>query len=57
MRDKSHTEQIERWARFVKNNPDKWKKEHTLFINAQIEKANEFYSQLDKKTIRKLRKF
>lgn len=55
-RDKSHVEQIERWANFVKNNPGKWKKEHTAFINAQINKANEFYNNLnDKEFVKKLR--
>ncbi len=55
MRTKSHEEQIERWANFVKNNPDKWKQEHTRFINAQITKANEFYRTLPVETVKKLR--
>jgi len=46
-RDKSHMEQVERWAEYVKNNPD-WKKKHTEFINAQIEIANRFYKNLAK---------
>ena len=25
MRGKSHAEQIERWAKYVRENPDKWK--------------------------------
>ena len=25
MRDKSHEEQIERWAKFVRENPNEWK--------------------------------
>lgn len=41
-----HIEQIERWAHFVKNNPDKWKKIHTEFINAQFEKHNRFVKNL-----------
>jgi hypothetical protein len=45
-RDKSHEEQIERWAKFVRENPDKWKKEHTKFINSVILKARAFYSRL-----------
>lgn len=56
MRDKSHIEQIERWANFVKNNPNKWKQEHTKFINAQISKANEFYKNLNPELIKKLKK-
>jgi hypothetical protein len=30
-RDESHEEQMERWARFVKENPRKWKKIETVF--------------------------
>lgn len=37
----SHQDQVEEWANFVKNNPDKWKAQHTKFINAQINMANE----------------
>ena len=39
-------EQVERWANFVKNNPDKWKKIHTKFINAQFEKHRAFIKRL-----------
>ena len=39
-------EQVERWALFVKDNPDKWKKQHTEFINAQFEKHNMFIKNL-----------
>jgi len=46
MRDPSHMEQIEQWANFVKNNPDKWKKIHTEFIDAQITKALDFIDRL-----------
>jgi len=38
-------EAVEKWALFVKNNPDNWKKIHTEFINAQFEKA---YKAIDK---------
>ncbi len=60
MRDKTHLEQIERWGKFVKENPDSWKKEHTQFIDAQIEKSWKFYERLKKTSggdekIRKLR--
>ena len=41
-----HMEQVERWALFVKDNPDKWKKQHTEFINAQFEKHNIFIKNL-----------
>jgi len=37
---------VERWALFVKNNPDKWKAIHTKFIDAQFEKSREFYKRL-----------
>ncbi len=40
-------EQIERWANFIKLNKD-WKKHHTPFIDAQINKANKFYKELSK---------
>ncbi|MFP4424180.1 MAG: hypothetical protein ACLFP2_03020 [Candidatus Woesearchaeota archaeon] len=41
------TEQIERWAEFVKNNPS-WKKEHTKLIDAQFAKSKAFYDRLSK---------
>ena len=41
-----HLEQVERWAHFVKNNPDKWKNIHTEFINAQFEKHRRFIKNL-----------
>ena len=61
-RDKSHNEQIVRWANFIKNNPDKWRKQHTSFINAQINNANDKYEKLKKmsngkKIIQELRNF
>jgi hypothetical protein len=46
MRDISHKQQIERWARFILDNPETWKAEHTKFINGQVEKANSFYERL-----------
>ncbi|HLC32590.1 MAG TPA: hypothetical protein VJJ82_02080 [Candidatus Nanoarchaeia archaeon] len=47
MRDATHMEHVVRWARFVKENPTKWKAQHTEFINAIYEKAG---SALDKIT-------
>ena len=38
--------EIDRWIRFMKENPDKWKKVHTQFINAQFSKANNFIKRL-----------
>ena len=39
-------EAVERWANFVKNNPDKWKKVHTEFIDAQFKKSEDFIKRL-----------
>ena len=38
MRDPSHMESVERWANYIRNNPNEWKAQHTAFINAQFEK-------------------
>lgn len=46
MRDKTHDEQIERWARYVKNNPGKWKSKIKPFIDGQIIMARRFYKKL-----------
>ncbi len=48
MRDKSHNDQIERWAKFMLENPDKWKKFHTEFINAQFEHSDRVIENLSK---------
>ena len=40
------TTQIERWAKYVKDNPDSWKKVHTEFINSQFEKHQAFVKRL-----------
>ncbi|MBI2449725.1 hypothetical protein HYV49_05510 [Candidatus Pacearchaeota archaeon] len=49
MRDKSHMEQVEKWAEYVRNNPrDKWKKVINLLMNATYQKADEFYKRLEK---------
>lgn len=45
MRDKTHAEQIKRWAEYVKNNPD-WKKKLKPFLDSQIIIANRFYNNL-----------
>ena len=34
MRDKTHNEQIERWAIYVKENPNEWKKKVKPFIDS-----------------------
>jgi len=46
LRDKSHLEQVERWAKFIRDNPGKWKKQHQEFIDAQIIVSRRFYSKL-----------
>jgi len=48
-RDKSHAEQVERWAEFVKSNPQSvWKKETKNLIDSQIIIARRFYENLEK---------
>lgn len=37
----SHSDQVEEWATYIKNNPDKWREQHTLFVNSQIIMARE----------------
>ena len=61
MRDKTHAEQIERWAKYVKENPSKWKKNLKPFLDSQIIMSRRFYSKLaetkdGKKKIEILRK-
>ena len=47
--DKSHMEQVEKWAEFVRNNPrEKWKRAVNLLVNAVYQKADEFYKNLEK---------
>lgn len=46
MRDKTHKEQVERWARYCKENPNKWKSKLKPFLDAQIIMARRFYKRL-----------
>lgn len=46
MRDKTHEEQIERWAKFVRDNPDKWKIRFKDFLDSQVIMARRFYKKL-----------
>lgn len=39
------SEEIDRWIRYMKENPD-WKKVHTQFINAQYSKCYGFIDRL-----------
>jgi hypothetical protein len=45
MRDKTHSEQVERWANYVKNNPD-WKKKLKPFLDSQIIISRRIYKKL-----------
>ena len=45
MRDKSHSDQVERWARYVKENSD-WKKKLKPFLDSQIIISNRFYKKI-----------
>ena len=55
MREKSHEDQIERWAKYVKENPDKWKAQLKPFLDSQIIMARRFYKKLAKTTEGKLK--
>ncbi|MFA5173574.1 MAG: hypothetical protein WC438_00145 [Candidatus Pacearchaeota archaeon] len=46
MRDKTHIEQVERWAKYCRDNPDKCKAELKPFIDSQFIMARRFYSEL-----------
>ncbi len=46
MRDATHDDHIVRWALFVKNNPDKWKRIHSEIIDAQFKMSEDFYGRL-----------
>lgn len=48
MRDKTHSEQIKRWAEYVKSHPKKWKGKLKPFLDAQIIISKRFYSNLAK---------
>lgn len=59
-RDKTHSEQIERWAVYVRENPNKWKSKIKPFFDSQIIMARRFYKKLaetpeGKEKIKKLR--
>jgi hypothetical protein len=61
MRDRSHSEQVIRWAEYVKKHPRSvWIKEVKPLIDSQIIMANNFYERLAEteggiEKIRKLR--
>ena len=46
-RDKTHMEQVERWAEFVKTHPrEVWIKQTGPLVDSQIIMANRFYERL-----------
>jgi hypothetical protein len=60
-RDKTHEEQIERWAEFVRDNPTEWKAKLVPFIDGQILLSRRFYEKLTQtpegmQTIKELRR-
>ncbi|HIH31293.1 TPA: hypothetical protein HA235_01165 [Candidatus Woesearchaeota archaeon] len=48
MRDVSHADFVGRWANFVKDNPNKWRKFHNDFINSQIRSSRGFIERLSR---------
>jgi len=47
MRDKTHNEQIERWAEYVRETPRAvWKPKFNEFIDAQFDMADKFRAKL-----------
>ncbi|MDD4878533.1 MAG: hypothetical protein PHO02_05860 [Candidatus Nanoarchaeia archaeon] len=49
------SEEIDRWIKFMKDNPTKWKAIHTKIINAYIKRAIEKRKQLFKNPIERER--
>ena len=48
MRDKTHADFIERWADFVKKNPDRWQPILDEFIDSQYNMHDKFIERLRK---------
>lgn len=44
----SHEDQIVEWANYIKQNPSKWRAQHTQFLNSQIEMANAALERIKK---------
>ena len=42
------SEEIDRWVKYMKENPSTWKKTHTAFIDAQFSKSLAFIERLSK---------
>lgn len=45
-RDKTHKEQVRRWAEYVREHPKEWKKKLKPFLDAQIIMARRFFEKL-----------
>ena len=48
MRDKTHSEFVEKWAEYCKDNMKECQNQVAVFINSQIENSNAFYERLAK---------
>ena len=46
MRDKTHIDELERWARYVYDNPDKWKQKIKPFLDSQIKISQRAYKKI-----------
>lgn len=46
MRDKSHLQQVERWAEFCRSHPYEWKMVQKEFINAQFAMSERFFKKM-----------
>ena len=46
MRDKTHEEQLERWAEYVRTHPKEWKSRLKPFLDSQIIISRRFYKRL-----------
>jgi len=47
-RDKTHIDQVKRWAKYCKENPKKWKAKVKPIIDGQFVMARRFYKNLMK---------
>lgn len=45
-KDKSHDEQVKRWAEFCRDNPNEFRKHLIPFLDSQIILARRFYERL-----------
>ena len=45
---KNHIEHIDRWIKYMRENPKKWRKIHTDFINGQLNNSSKRIKELAK---------